>query len=72
MKEVYSYQEIGDFLWYLATLCNTLDISLSETLIRNIEKLARRYPDGFSPERSIHLTKWDYAESNTGEGVYKE
>lgn len=45
-------EEIGDLLWYLALLCNTLDIALSEVLARNITKLADRYPDGFSQERS--------------------
>lgn len=64
--------EIGDVLWYLATLCNTLDISLSETLVRNIEKVARRYPHGFSSDRSRNRSDWDYTESHTGDGVYKE
>ncbi|HET8840490.1 MAG TPA: nucleoside triphosphate pyrophosphohydrolase family protein [Ktedonobacteraceae bacterium] len=47
-------EEIGDVCWYLATLCNSLDISLDEALQANIEKLSRRYPDGFSAERSQH------------------
>jgi len=45
-------EEIGDLLWYLALLCNTLNIALSEVLARNISKLHERYPDGFSQERS--------------------
>jgi NTP pyrophosphatase (non-canonical NTP hydrolase) len=60
-------EEIGDLMWYLATLCNALHISLSDTLIQNVAKLAARYPDGFSSDRSIHraMDKYDYAESHT-------
>lgn len=47
-------EEIGDFCWYLATLCNGLGISLAEALQQNIEKLQHRYPDGFSVEMSQH------------------
>ena len=45
--------EVGDVLWYLATLCNALGIALAEAFEDNIEKLRRRYPDGFSTERSL-------------------
>lgn len=47
-------EEAGDVLWYLSELADGLDISLEDIAIRNIEKLARRYPDGFDPERSMH------------------
>ncbi len=46
--------EIGDLLWYLATLCNSLNIDLEQVMQRNIEKLRQRYPDGFSSERSMN------------------
>ncbi len=46
--------EIGDLLWYLATLCNTFNIDLEQVMQLNIEKLQRRYPDGFSAEMSQH------------------
>ena len=67
-------EEIGDLMWYLATLCNALALSLSETLIRNVEKVARRYPDGFSSARSIHRAtdRWDDAESRTSSGIVNE
>lgn len=35
-------KEIGDVLYYLAKLCNQLEISLEETLQKNINKLAKR------------------------------
>lgn len=31
--------------------------SLKDAMERNIEKLRRRYPDGFDPERSLHRTE---------------
>ena len=46
--------EASDVAWYLAELATGLGVSLSEILNHNIEKLKRRYPDGFDPERSIH------------------
>jgi NTP pyrophosphatase (non-canonical NTP hydrolase) len=39
--------EMGDVLWYLAHLANALDISLDDVAAGNMEKLRRRYPDGF-------------------------
>ena len=38
----------------LAETATALDVSLEEVLTRNIEKLKKRYPEGFSSQRSIH------------------
>lgn len=45
-------KELGDCLWYLGAFATVLDLSLDEIARKNIEKLKRRYPDGFSSERS--------------------
>lgn len=45
-------KEIGDILWYLINLCNELSLDVHEIMDRNIEKLQRRYPEGFDQERS--------------------
>lgn len=37
--------------YILETFCGS---TLEEAMERNIEKLKRRYPDGFDPERSLH------------------
>ena len=47
-------KELGDVAWYLAETATALDITLEEVLERNIEKLRKRYPEGFSTERSLH------------------
>lgn len=46
-------KEIGDVLWMLAELCTVHGYSLSDVAQGNIDKLKKRYPDGFDPERSI-------------------
>jgi NTP pyrophosphatase (non-canonical NTP hydrolase) len=39
--------ELGDALWCLATIASSLGFSLDEVAGRNVEKLRRRYPEGF-------------------------
>ena len=46
-------KELGDIAWYLAETAYALDIPLEDILRGNIEKLSRRYPEGFAAERSI-------------------
>ena len=48
--------EMGDGLWYPAAIAWLKGWRLSEPARRNVEKLRRRYPDGFSQERSINRT----------------
>ena len=45
-------KELGDIAWYLAEAATALDMELEDILAANIEKLKKRYPDGFSSERS--------------------
>ena len=47
-------KELGDVAWYLAETAFALDVELEEVLMRNIEKLKKRYPEGFSTEKSIN------------------
>lgn len=47
--------ELGDVLWYVASIANDLDVSLAEVASGNLGKLWSRYPEGhFSKERSIN------------------
>jgi len=47
-------KEIGDVCWMLAELCTVHGWSLEDVCRENIEKLKKRYPEGFDPDRSIN------------------
>ena len=47
-------KELGDLLWFIAEFCTASDWSLEYIAHKNIDKLRRRYPEGFDPERSVH------------------
>lgn len=46
-------KELGDIAWYLAEAATALDLSLEDILQANIDKLKKRYPEGFDEIRSI-------------------
>ena len=46
-------KELGDIAWYLAETAYALDLNLEDILIMNIEKLRKRFPNGFNVEDSI-------------------
>lgn len=46
-------KELGDIAWYLAEAATALDLSLSDILQANLNKLEKRYPDGFETRRSL-------------------
>ena len=46
--------ELGDIAWYLAEAATALNVDLEEILIKNIEKLKKRFPEGFTVENSIN------------------
>lgn len=47
------FDELGDVCWYIAILAHGLDVNLDDVFRGNIQKLKRRYPDGFEAERSM-------------------
>ena len=47
-------KELGDIAWYLAETAYALEIPLEDVLQANIEKLKKRYPEGFAAEKSIN------------------
>lgn len=47
-------KEIGDILWYCAVGAKGIGVSLSVIARLNVEKLRKRYPDGFSTEKSLN------------------
>lgn len=51
-------KEIGDILWYLANMAYELDEWFGDVADLNIDKLAARYPEGFSEERSVNRIEY--------------
>ena len=45
-------KELGDIAWYLAEAARAIDLDLEAVLQMNIDKLKKRYPDGFDGEKS--------------------
>lgn len=46
-------KELGDIAWYLAEAATALDMPLEDILQANIDKLRKRYPEGFESKRSL-------------------
>lgn len=46
--------ECSDLMWFIAELCDALGVQMNDVAQYNIEKLKKRFPDGFDPERSLH------------------
>ena len=47
-------KELGDILWYVAVASHLLGVPLSEVMATNIEKLKKRYPQGFDESCSVN------------------
>ncbi len=46
-------KELGDVLWYLSVLADSIGFKLSEIAEKNVQKLKARYPNGFTIEDSM-------------------
>lgn len=57
----YVTKELGDILWYIAGMGTIAEIGLDQVCYENIEKLKKRYPNGFSEEASKE--REEYAEN---------
>lgn len=47
-------EELGDVAWYLAVASYAIGIDLESVMKQNIDKLKKRYPNGFSAYDSIN------------------
>jgi NTP pyrophosphatase (non-canonical NTP hydrolase) len=50
-------KELGDCLWYIGAFATELGLSMDDIAQRNIDKLRKRYPEGFDTERSRYRTE---------------
>jgi NTP pyrophosphatase (non-canonical NTP hydrolase) len=50
-------KELGDVLWYVARTADTIGYDLDTIATMNIEKLRKRYPNGFSTEASVNRSE---------------
>ena len=46
-------KELGDIAWYLAEAATALDLSLEDIFQANLDKLKKRYPEGFDSAKSL-------------------
>lgn len=46
-------EEIGDILWATAYAAQVFGMSLETCARKNLEKLSKRYPDGYSDENAV-------------------
>ena len=54
LDKKYLAKELGDVAWYLAISAKAIGCNLEEIMKMNIEKLRKRYPDGFDSHLSIN------------------
>ena len=59
LDKVHLAKELGDIAWYLAEAATALDIPLEQIFQDNIDKLKKRYPDGFEVQRSLSRPEGD-------------
>lgn len=52
-------KELGDLLWFIAEYCTSYDWNLEEIMQMNIDKLKKRYPEGFECEKSLNRKEGD-------------
>lgn len=58
-EDVHAKKELGDLLWFIAEYCTSFNWNLEDIMQLNIDKLKKRYPDGFDAEHSLHRAEGD-------------
>lgn len=52
-------KELGDVMWYVSMMCQSMGWELDEILQMNVDKLMARYPDGFDTVRANNRKEGD-------------
>ena len=59
LDKLHIAKELGDVAWYLAVSSYAIGYDLESIMEMNLEKLHKRYPDGFDTELSKHRENGD-------------
>lgn len=57
--EEHKKKEVGDLIWFVAEYCTANGWNLEDVMRMNIDKLEKRFPYGFDPEKSLHRAEGD-------------
>lgn len=52
-------KELGDCLWMIAEACTAYGFDMEDVMETNINKLKKRFPEGFDTEHSLHRAEGD-------------
>jgi len=52
-------KELGDVAWYVAVTAHAIGYDLETVMQMNVDKLLKRYPEGFDADRSQHREEGD-------------
>lgn len=64
LDEAHIAEELGDVAWYLAIAAHAIGYSLDDIFQMNVDKLRKRYLDGFEVERSVHRPEYEGGADN--------
>lgn len=59
MDYEHAKKELGDLLWFVAEYCTSQGWGLEDVMQLNIDKLMKRYPEGFEAEKSLNRKDGD-------------
>ena len=59
VDDAHLMKEVGDLLWFTAELITAKGWTIEEVMKLNIEKLRKRYPEGFDAEHSLNRAEGD-------------
>ena len=59
LDETHLKKELGDVMWYVAMMCQSMGWELDDILQMNIDKLIARYPEGFDVVKANNRQEGD-------------
>jgi len=57
-------ENLGDTMWYISMICNYYDWNLEDVLKENIDKLTKRFPEGFKHGTIRKRIDWNERQGN--------